>query len=61
MARTKSFKLECIQEIEGFDLGKSYECLGFSSGYVEIINNEGNREIMPDKYFKPIGKSKVRR
>ncbi len=56
MAKTRSFKLECIQETEGFDLGKKYECLGFSNGYVEMINNEGSREIMKDVYFKKIGK-----
>ena len=56
MARTKSFKLECIQETEGFDLGKSYECLGFSSGYVEMVDSKGERQILSDIYFKKIGK-----
>jgi len=56
MAKTKSLKLLCIQETEGFTLGESYECLGFSSGYVEMVNNEGSREIMKDVYFKKIGK-----
>ena len=49
--------LECIETTEGYDSGKSYECLGLSSGYAEVINNSGIAEILPDKYFK-IGKKK---
>lgn len=56
MAKTRFLKLECTQETDGFTLGKSYECLGFSSGYVEVVDNLGERQIMKDVYFKKIGK-----
>jgi hypothetical protein len=55
--KKRKLMLECIETTEGYDSGKSYECLGLSSGYAEVINNSGIAEILPDKYFK-IGKKK---
>ena len=48
--------LECIQETDGFTLGKSYKCLGNAGKYVEMVNDLGNREIMLDIYFKGFSK-----
>jgi len=48
--------LECVQEVDGFTLGKSYKCLGNAGKYVEMVNNLGNREIMLDIYFKGFSK-----
>jgi len=43
-------------QTEGFDLGKSYIMVGCSGYHLEVINNEGVREIMSDKYFSGAGK-----
>jgi len=49
--------LECIQETDGFELGKSYKCIGVSGKYLEMIDNNGGAQIMDDTYFK-VGKKK---
>jgi hypothetical protein len=60
MKKKRKMMIECIETTEGFDINQSYECLGFSSGYVEVIDNIGNTEIMPEKYFR-IGKNKEKK
>jgi hypothetical protein len=52
--------IECIETNDQFLAGQSYECLGLSSGYAEMIDDKGNVEIMSDKYFK-IRKNKERK
>jgi len=50
--------LECIQETEGFQLGKSYECVSSCGKILDMIDEQGFSQIMTDDYFKKIGKKK---
>lgn len=44
-------ELTCIKEYENYIVGKSYKLIGRSGGYVEIVNELGETDIMLDIYF----------
>jgi len=48
--------LECIKPVSGFIVGKSYKMVSCSGKYVEIIDENGSKEIMLDIYFSGAGK-----
>lgn len=58
--KKRKMMIECVETTDQFLAGQSYECLGLSSGYAEMIDSEGVVKIMSDKYFK-IRKSKEKK
>jgi len=44
--------IECVQEVDGFTVGKSYKCLGNAGLYVEMVDDSGERVILFGSHFK---------
>ena len=44
--------LECVEETDGFKIGKSYKCLGNAGLYVEMVDDNNERVILFGSHFK---------